>query len=106
MRWDGPPLEAWAPWRPEQVADELAGVRAHWHVVGGWAIDLFLGHETRPHEDLEIAILRADFAVIRARLTGYALHTVRDGEVRALGPDELPPAESHQSWVLDPRSQA
>ena len=106
MRWDGPPLEAWAPWRPDEVARRLAGVNARWYVVGGWAIDLFLGRETRAHEDLEISIPRADFPAVRARLAGFALHTVREGEVRALAPGELPPAENHQNWVLDPRANA
>jgi len=106
MRWDGPPLEAWAAWRPSEVARRLAGVKASWCVVGGWAIDLFLGRETRAHEDLEIAVPRAEFAAIRARLTGFALHAVGDGEVRALGPDEPPPPDRHQNWVLDPRANA
>ena len=106
MRWDGPPLDAWAAWRPDEVARRLAGVRVPWCVVGGWAIDLFLGAETRHHEDLEIAVPRADFAAIRAQLAEFALHVVGDGEVRALAPDELPPPERHQSWVLDARANA
>jgi hypothetical protein len=59
--WEGPPLAAWSPWSPEQAAEQLAGVSAPWCVIGGWAIDLFLGEQTRPHEDLEIAIARSDF---------------------------------------------
>ncbi|HEX5563842.1 MAG TPA: hypothetical protein VFX34_02680, partial [Sporosarcina sp.] len=31
-----------------------------WGVAGGWAIDLFLGNQTREHSDIEIAILRED----------------------------------------------
>ena len=106
MRWDGPPLEAWAAWRPDEVARRLAGVRVPWCVVGGWAIDLFLGTETRRHDDLEIAVCREDFAAIRAHLAEFAFHAVRDGEVRALAPDERPSDETHQSWVLDPRANA
>ncbi len=29
-----------------------------WFIVGGWAIDLFIGEETRVHDDLEIGIYR------------------------------------------------
>lgn len=29
-----------------------------WFVAGGWAIDLYLGKETRKHEDIEIGIYR------------------------------------------------
>jgi len=106
VTWDGPPLEAWDAWRPDEAARELAGVDVPWCVVGGWSIDLFLGRETRAHADLEIAIPRPDFARVRARLAGYALHVVGDGEVRALAPGELPPDDRHQSWVLDPRANA
>ncbi|MGH7290655.1 MAG: nucleotidyltransferase domain-containing protein, partial [Myxococcota bacterium] len=106
MRWDGPPLEAWDAWRPDEIARRLAGLRAPWYVVGGWAIDLFLGAQTRHHEDLEIAIPRTDFPEVRAQLADFALYVVGDGEVRALKPDELPPAEHHQNWVLDPRANA
>jgi len=104
--WEGPPLEAWHAWRPEQAAELLAGLTVPWCVVGGWAIDLWLGHETRTHEDLEIAILREDFAAVRDRLSAFALHSVSDGEVRLLAPDALPPPESHQNWVLDTAADA
>jgi hypothetical protein len=29
-----------------------------WFVAGGWALDLFLNRETRPHSDIEIGIFR------------------------------------------------
>jgi hypothetical protein len=101
MRWDGPPLEAWAPWRPEEIARRLAGTRAHWYVIGGFAIDLFLGRETREHEDAEIAVPRAEFPLVREALADCAFHTV-GGEVRRLAPGEAPPPERHQNWALDP----
>ena len=100
--WDGPPLDAWEPWAPEQVAHALAGVDAPWCVVGGHAIDLFLGRETRHHEDIEIAVPRVFFPAIRRYFEGsYALHVVGDGEVRCLVPGEPYPADRHQCWLLD-----
>jgi Aminoglycoside-2''-adenylyltransferase len=104
--WDGPPLDAWQPWRPEQAAQQLTGLDLPWCVVGGWAIDLWLGHETRPHADLEIAILRRDFPSVRDRLREFVLHCVGDGEVRLLPPEAEPPPDKHQSWVLDPLADA
>jgi hypothetical protein len=38
----------------------LAGYSKPWAVCGGWAIDLFLHHVTRPHKDVDFAILRKD----------------------------------------------
>lgn len=104
--WDGPGLEAWrGAWRPEEIARQLEGVGVPWCVVGGWAIDLFLGHETRAHEDLEIAILRPDFERVRAHLSTFAFYSVGDGEVRALPRDASPPEDKHQNWVLDVEAQ-
>lgn len=104
--WEGPPLSAWDAWRPEEAARRLAGVSASWCVVGGWALDLWLGRDTRRHEDLEIAIPRADFPAVRAALAGFDLYVVGDGETRALAADALPPADKHQNWVCEPAAQA
>jgi Aminoglycoside-2''-adenylyltransferase len=36
----------------------LCGSR--WWIAGGWAIDLWLGRQTRPHVDLDVAVLRSE----------------------------------------------
>jgi len=75
-------------------------------VVGGWAIDLYLGEQTREHEDLEVAISRDDFALVRDVLHRFVFHTVGDGAVRVLGRDAQPPADKHQNWILDIEANA
>jgi hypothetical protein len=60
---------AWDAWDPATVAKLLEGVAARWYVVGGWALDLFRGHQTRDQEDLEIATPLWDFDRIRERLS-------------------------------------
>ena len=104
--WDGPPLEAWAPWTPREVARRLEGAGVSWCVVGGWAIDLFVGRQTREHHDLEVAVLRQDFEAVRSHLAGYALHWVSSGEVHRLASEEAPPADSFQVWVADTETDA
>ena len=104
--WEGPPLEAWAAWTPHEAAAVLRDVDVPWCVVGGWSIDLHLGRETRPHDDLEIAIARPDLPVVRAALAAYDLFVVGDGEVRSLPPGAVPPPHRHQTWVLDPAARA
>ena len=105
--WDGPPLEAWRPWTPEEAARVLAGCGVPWCVVGGWAVDLSLGRVTRAHDDLEIAISRPDFPAIRDHLeaAGLTLYVVGDGEVRTLAPGAVTPPEKHQNWACDPIAQ-
>ena len=104
-RWDGPPVEAWSmAWTPDQAALALEGVSAQWAVAGGWALDLWLGSQTREHEDLEIAVPAACFPEIRARLEGLGLklYAIDDGQVIALEPGEAPGSRTHQTWVMDP----
>jgi hypothetical protein len=101
-----PGTDAWKPWRPDEVMERLAGVGAPWCVAGGWALDLWHGQETRPHEDLEIAILRPDFAVFRAQLSGFRCCVADSGKVSALPTDSAPGSDKHQIWVLDEPAKA
>ena len=104
--WDGPGLDAWDAWTPAEIAQRLAGITIPWCVVGGWAIDVFLGAQTRDHEDLEVAVLREHFSDVRRVLGTFVFHVVGDGEVRRL-PDAVdPPPEKHQNWVLDVTADA
>ncbi|WP_337181721.1 amino acid transporter [Shinella sp.] len=98
-----PPLphDAWSAWHPRELADRLAGVPQPWCVVGGWALDLWHGVETRPHEDLEFTILRADFPAFRAVLPDLRLHAADDGKVWPLAENETPPAGVAQVWCAD-----
>jgi hypothetical protein len=84
----------------------LADYALPWCVVGGWALDLSIGRETRFHEDLEIAIPRDNFPAIRAHFerAGYILHEVGDGEVRRLDADTQRNPDKHQNWVMDPHA--
>jgi hypothetical protein len=91
----------WRPWQPDEVMERLAGVGAHWCVVGGWAIDLWHGKETRPHADLEIAILRSDFPLFRAALKRFSFFIAANGTISLLAPGLLPEPQHHQLWVLD-----
>lgn len=59
-----------------------------WFIAGGWAIDLHLNHVTRPHEDVEIAILRQDQLVLQEFLGDWDFQKV------------IPPAKRglRESW--------
>ncbi len=69
-----------------------------WLIAGGWAVDLFLGRVTRSHKDIEIAIMRADQAAVRAYLSGWEFEKVAKGEPVPWRDDEwleLPVHEIH-----------
>ena len=60
--------DAWNSWRPEVLAKRLHGYGITWYVTGGWALDLFLGQQTRDHADLEFATLPSDIPEARGAL--------------------------------------
>lgn len=57
--------------RVEAAARVMGGFPHPWYVAGGWAIDLFVGRVTRPHEDLEVAVGRPDQEALRAYLANW-----------------------------------
>jgi hypothetical protein len=96
--------ERWArAWSPAEIARRLADVDAPWYVAGGWALDLFLGRQTRRHGDLEIAIPAAEFGAISSLFPGYVFDGVGQN---CLWPDASPEvlAATHQTWLRDPSS--
>jgi hypothetical protein len=88
-------------WTPAEVARRLEGIPTPWYVAGGWAVDLFLGEETREHGDTEIGIPAGRFPEVRERLDGYAFDAVGDGRIHEdAAPDVL--ESMYQTWVRDP----
>jgi hypothetical protein len=66
---------------PLKVASLMRGFKPDWFIAGGWAIDLFLEKETRPHEDIEIAIFRKDQLVLQNYLRNWDLKKAVGGEL-------------------------
>lgn len=55
---------------------DRAGIR--WWVHGGWGMDALLGEETRPHDDLDLAVARNDVALLEAALPEFGSVPERD----------------------------
>ena len=70
---DAPDPVAW-------VAGVFAGFPHTWALCGGWAVDAWLGHPTRAHEDVDVSI--ADD--LQGALFGY----LRGWDLVGHGPDE------------------
>lgn len=80
----GPVAGRWQPVDPRAVRSLLGHITTPWWVAGGWALDLFIGQQCRPHKDLDIGILRRDLRQVLAALSGWEFFEARDGEL--LGP--------------------
>jgi hypothetical protein len=70
---------AWEPWTPEEVARRLSGTGALCYVVAGWALDLFIGRQPRPHDDIEIGVPARRFSAIRMAFDEYNFDVVDSG---------------------------
>lgn len=96
-----PPDDDWTPWHPNELAQRLVTVDRPWCIVGGWALDLWHGYQTRDHDDLEFTILRQDFGCFRRALAEVTFYTVADGRIEALPEDEEPLSDIAQIWGFD-----
>ena len=94
--------------RIEAVRTVLEANDIPWAVAGGWAIDLVLGHQTREHADLDLAIWRADQNKLRAAFQPDWMWMVADnGTLRPWNPQEwlsLPIHEIHARPVSSGQS--
>ncbi len=59
-----------------KVSTLLSDFERPWFVAGGWAIDLYLERVSRPHKDIEIAILRRDQLAFRKYLPNWEFNKV------------------------------
>ncbi|HYI25190.1 MAG TPA: hypothetical protein VD767_07260, partial [Thermomicrobiales bacterium] len=101
MTGETPAFDDWNPLSPGEIPDLLVNYPGRWAIAGGWAIDLFLGGQTRPHGDIDIQIDHADAGILHASLPGwllYAAHGVLDlWETGTPLPDEI-----HNLWCRRP----
>ena len=94
----------WQSWQPEDVARFFSTLTVPWWIAGGWALDLFLGVQTRAHEDIDVLFLRRDQRAIRAQLQGWDVQEAHPELLPGLWPflewkqDALLPASVHDIW--------
>lgn len=52
-----------------------------WFVAGGWALDLYLGKQTRYHSDIDLGIFRSEQLALQQFLSGWSFTKSVNGEV-------------------------
>lgn len=63
----------WKPLSVVEVKKVFEPFKSRWWIAGGWAIDLFLKKQTRPHDDIDVLIRREDQLEIQDLLAGWDL---------------------------------
>lgn len=92
------------PPEPWNIAHLLADYDRPWGFCGGWAIDLFLDRESRPHKDVDVAVLRRDQQALRFLLTtgGWSLEKAHNGQLTPWLADEELQLPLHTIWCRHP----
>ncbi|WP_282142382.1 nucleotidyltransferase domain-containing protein [Cytobacillus oceanisediminis] len=81
----------------QDIASLMNNFTKPWFIAGGWAIDLFIGRETREHKDLEMAIFRKDQLYLKKYLHEWDFKKVIKGKFFSWENErlELPVHEIH-----------
>lgn len=105
----GPAAGQWQRLHPRDARSLLGQIRLPWWIAGGWALDLYVGQQGRPHKDLDVGILRRDARAVLAALEGWEFFEAGGGEL--FGPLTGAPREAVNSlwgrrahtreWVLE-----
>lgn len=89
----------WKPLSLDSVAELFKSVDIPWWIAGGWAIDLFLGRQTREHADIDVLVLREDYAELRRHLGDWDVHAADPpGSLRPWPLGETLDAAVHDIW--------
>ncbi len=54
-----------------EIVRRLDDAGIEWWIHGGWGLDALLGRETRPHDDLDLAVRRADVERLEASVPEF-----------------------------------
>lgn len=76
-----------------------------WAIAGGWALDLWLGEQTRVHSDLEIALLRHEQPLVVAHFSQWQMQYVAERQLHPWAGEmlTLPIHELHISHAVGAR---
>ena len=79
------------------VNNLMKGFSKDWFIGGGWAIDLFIGKQTREHHDIEICIGRKDQIYLKEYMRDWEFNKVTEGVLTTWQNDylQLPIHEIH-----------
>lgn len=93
-----PPIDAWQPMTVPEAQATFSKLGVPWWVAGGWALDLYLGRQTRVHHDIDVAVLRGDESALGLLRPDFEIFVAHEGELTPWSGEPLP-EERHQFWM-------
>lgn len=96
------PEQRWEPLSLDEVQRLFGTLSAPWWIAGGRGLDLFLGHETRTHVDIDVAVLRLDQLAFREALATWDVQIAHAGEFIPWKRGEtITKPEHHEVWARE-----
>jgi hypothetical protein len=89
---------AWRSVRPSEGVLWLSTLSVPWWVAGGWALDLFVGNQSRPHRDFDVGILRRDVLEVITGLPSWEFFEAKGGVLTKLEAGKVPRAGVNSLW--------
>jgi hypothetical protein len=100
-------LGVWEPLSVDEVSELLHDLTAPWWIAGGWALDAFIGRQTREHGDVDVGVLRRDQAAVREHLATWDLQAADPpGRLRPWREGEIFPEAVHDIWCRTSKEAA
>jgi hypothetical protein len=93
-----PATGVWRPLDPAAARRILCVLDVPWWIAGGWALDLFVGTQTRAHKDLDVGARRRDAARILAALPGWEFFEAHEGSLHQIPIGLGPRAKVNSLW--------
>lgn len=89
----------WDPLTPQEAGSYFAKWPHPWWIAGGWALDLFRDEISRPHDDIDVVVLRRDLGTLHHVPPGWELHMADPpGTLGLWREGESLPAWAHDIW--------
>jgi hypothetical protein len=98
-----PKLGGWDPFTPKEVGEVMRQAGVRWWVSGGWAIDLCIGRQTRPHNDIDIGVFRSDQATIQHFFADWDVAIASNEGLRPWSPGQWLATPDNDLWIRDRR---
>ncbi|MCA9888817.1 MAG: hypothetical protein KC546_10615, partial [Anaerolineae bacterium] len=93
------PFSNWQPISLEQTVALFDVAPFTWFIAGGYAVELFLGHSIREHDDVDVVVFREDQLAAQSWLIGWQLYAADPpGTLRPWLQDEFLPFGVHDIW--------
>ncbi len=82
--------ESWKPYSPDELLSQLEFADFPWWISGGWGLDLWIGHVTRLHEDIDITVFREHLPGLFRALEGHEFFLADRGQLIPIaGPEDV-----------------